>query len=336
TWTNISSGDPTLNGSITNAQNNNAKMAVASNGRLYVIVVVSGRAQYIGFSDNPVAASPTWTAMDLPQTRESDGHIVGLHPGGQGAIHLSIAVDRNNPNTVYVAGDRQDTPFPNFIGARDFSGRLFRGATTVAPTGAVPSPQWDHLTNLNSIPQIPGGGTAHGSSPHADSRDLVLDANGDLINVNDGGIYRRTSPRDNTGDWFSINGDIQTTEFHDVAYDTISNAILIGGAQDTGTPQQITPGSTTWRSVSTADGGDVAVDNITLAASNRSIRYSSFQNLGSFRRDIYGAANNFISRTFIQPAVVGGGAAFQPQFVTPLELNAIDPRRLVIGGFNFV
>ncbi|MBO0725324.1 MAG: DUF11 domain-containing protein, partial [Blastocatellia bacterium] len=336
TWTNISSGDPTLNGVITQAQNNNARMSVASNGRLYIIVVVNGRAQYIGFTDNPTAGNAAWTAMDLPQTRESNGDIEGLHPGGQGSIHLSITADRNDPNTVYVAGDRQDSPFPNFIGSRDFSGRLFRGNTTVAPTGAVPSPQWQHLTNLNSIAQIPGGGTAHNSSPHADSRDLAVDAGGDLLNVNDGGVYRRTSPQNNTGDWFSINGDIQTTEFHDVAYDTISNVILIGGAQDTGTPAQITAGSTTWRSVSTADGGDVAVDNISLASSNRSIRYSSFQSLGSFRREVYDAANTLISRTFPALTVVGGGAPLQAQFVTPVELNAIDPTRLVLGGSNSV
>jgi len=336
TWTNISSGDATLNGIITHAGNNNAEMAVAGNGRLYVIVVVSGRAQYIGFSDNPAAASPAWTAMDLPRTLEPNGEIEGLHPGGQGTIHLSIVVDRNDPNTVYVSGDRQDSPFPNFIGARDFSGRLFRGDTRVAPTGAVPSPQWKHLTHLNSIQQIPGGGTASGSSPHADSREMAVDANGDLIEVNDGGIYRRTSPQNNTGDWFSINGDIQTTEFHDIAYDTTSNTILIGGAQDTGTPQQLTTGSTTWRSVSTADGGDVAVDSRTLAASNLSIRYSSFQNLGSFRREVYDAANNLISRVFPARTVVGGGAPLQPQFVTPLELNTINPSRLVIGGANSV
>jgi Bacterial Ig domain len=346
-WTNISSGDPTLNPVITNAQNTNAEMAVASNGRLYVIVVVSSpivgsRAQYIGFSDNPAAASPTWTAMDLPQTPEPNGVVVGLHPGGQGSIHLSIAVDPNDPNTVYVAGDRQDLPPPpmprlNFIGARDFSGRLFRGNTGVTPTGAVPSPQWKHLTHSNSIQAIQGGGTARGSAPHADSRELVIDAKGDLINANDGGIYRRTSPRDNTGDWFSINGSIQTTEFHDVAYDTISNAIILGGAQDTGSPVQITRGSTTWRSVSTADGGDVAVDNISLASSNQSIRYTSFQMLGGFRREIYDATNTRVGDPFF-PAlmVVGGGAAFQPQFVTPLELNAINPTRLVIGGTNSV
>src|SRR5262249_20596833 len=285
--------------------NNNARMAVGSNGRLYLMVVVSGRAQYIGFTDNPTAGNAAWTAMDLPRTRESNGDIEGLHPGGQGSIHLSITADRNDPNTVYVAGDRQDSPFPNFIGSRDFSGRLFRGNTTVAPTGAVPSPQWQHLTNLNSISQIPGGGTAHNSSPHADSRDLAVDAGGDLLNVNDGGVYRRTSPQNNTGDWLSINGDIQTTEFHDVAYDTISNTILIGGAQDRGPPQQIPRGSTTWRSVPTADGGDVAVDYIPLAAGNQSIRYSSFQNLGSFRREVYAAAKNLISRVSPARTVVG-------------------------------
>jgi Bacterial Ig domain len=346
-WTNISSGDATLNGFITNPQNANAEMAVASNGRLYVIIangspgLPGARAQYIGFSDNPAEAAPTWTAMDLPQTMEPNGVVVGLHPGGQGSIHLAIRVDRNDPNTVYVSGDRQDLPLPplprlNFIGARDFSGRLFRGDTTVAPTGVVPSPQWEHLTHLNSISQIPGGGTASGSSPHADSREMAIDANGDLIEVNDGGIYRRTSPQNNTGDWFSINGDIQTTEFHDVAYDNNSNTIILGGAQDTGTPLQITPGSTTWISLSTADGGDVAVDNITLAAQNQSIRYSSFQNLGAFRRDTFGANNNFISRVFPALTVVGGGAPFVPSFVTPVELNAIDPRRLVLGGANSV
>src|SRR5262245_15997562 len=70
-WTNISSGDPTLNAAITNAQNANAEMAVASNDRLYVIIANGSpmaRAQYIGFSDNPAASAPTWTAMDLPQT----------------------------------------------------------------------------------------------------------------------------------------------------------------------------------------------------------------------------------------------------------------------------
>ena len=204
--------------------------------------------------------------------------VVGLNPkpkpGGQGARHFSIVADPDDANIVYVGGDRQNFPFPNFIGANDFTGRLFRGDTTVAPTGTVPPPQWEHLTHSNAVTAIPGGGTVGGSAPHADSREMVFDANGDLIQVDDGGIYRRTSPEDNTGDWFSLNSDIQVTEFHDIAYDTVSN-IIIGGAQDTGTPQQIIPGGTTWDSISTADGGDVAVDASSLAG--MSIRYSSRQ-----------------------------------------------------------
>jgi hypothetical protein len=336
TWTNISGGDPTLNGIITLDTNSNAEMAVASNGRLYVVIANSGRAQYIGFTDDPAAATPAWTAMDLPRTLESNGEIEGIHPGGDGFLHLSITVDPNDPNTVYVGGDRQDDPFPNFIGALTYSGRLFRGDTIVAPTGAVPSPQWEHLTHSNSIQQILGGGTASGSAPHAGSRDMVIDASGDLIEVDEGGVYRRTSPRDNTGDWFSINGDIQTTEFHNVAYDTNSN-IIIGAAQSVGISQQLTTGSTTWTSVSVGDGSDVAVDNITLAASNLSIRYSNSQIQMNFRREVYDAANNRIGDpVFPALTVVGGGAPLLTRFITPLELNAINPTRLVIGGANSV
>jgi hypothetical protein len=225
--------------------------------------------------------------------------VVGMNPrqtaGSQGAIHASIVIDPDTSTTVYLGGDRQDTPFPNFIGAQDFSGRLFRGDTTIAPTGAVPSPQWEHLTHSTGIAAIPGGGTANSSSPHADSREMMFDANGNLIQVDDGGIYRRTNPADNTGDWFSINGDLQVTEQHDIDYDTVSN-IIISGNQDTGTTQQSASGSLLWHTVQTADGGDVGVDDLSVAGF--STRYSSFQNLGAFQRRVYDAANMLQSTMF--------------------------------------
>lgn len=331
TWTNISHNDLSPGGAdatIKSIGNDNAEMAVAGDGRLYLAVLVLGRAAYIGFSDDHGAS---WTAMDLPQTPEADGTIQGLNPGGQGATNFSIRADSHDPSIVYVGGDRQPDPFPNFLGALDYSGRLFRGDTTVAPTGDVPSPQWQHLTHRNDIAAIPGGGTASSSAPHADSREAVVDALGDLIEVDDGGIYVRTQPHDNTGDWFSINGNIQTTEFHDIAYDTVSN-IIIGGTQDAGTPQQQVPGGTTWQSVSTGDGGDVAVDDSSVAG--MSIRYSSFDDLQDFRRETYDAGNHFVSARNPALAVVKGGSPLQPQFVTPVELNAIDQRRLIIGGLN--
>src|SRR5262249_46116890 len=153
------------------------------------------------------------------------------HPGGQCFVHLSIVADPTNANIVYVGGDRQPDPgpdgiegtnddtFPNSIGAQNFSGRLFRGNAGIAPTGGFPSPQWTALTH---------NGTATNSAPHADSRRMVFDANGNIIESDDGGIYRRTNPTNNTGDWFSVIGNLQVTEFHDIAYDTNSK-VLIGG-----------------------------------------------------------------------------------------------------------
>ncbi len=265
--------------------------------------------------------------------------LVGLSPrekpGGQGGIHFSILVDPADDGTVYIGGDRQDAA-PNAIGAVTSSGRLFRGDASIAPVAPGDptnefSPQWEHLTDDQNA-GFAGGGTASGSAPHADSREMVFDAAGDLIETDDGGIYRRSSPGDNTGDWFSLMGNLQTAEFHDIAYDPISG-IILGGAQDTGTPEQISPGGFTWDSVSTADGGDVAVD--ALIGGGQSLRYTNTQNLGTFRRRVFDAANSQVGAA-VTPAlnILAGGNPIGVQFVTPVVTNNVASDRLIIGGSN--
>lgn len=346
-WRNVTSHDRALNAVFTETltdpnglegSNDNAEMAVARDGRLYLAVLVAGQAQYIGFTDNHGGA---WTAMDLPLTRELDGEVRGLNPrfkpGGQGAIHFSIRADPTRPNIVYVGGDRQDlacnedgNQCGNFIGASDFTGRLFRGNASIAATGGAPSPQWEHLTHSGAIEDIPGGGTASGSAPHADSREMVFDARGDIIQVDDGGIYRRTSPRDNTGDWFSLNGNLQVTEMHDVAYDPLAE-VVIGGNQDTGTVQQPTAQAQVWDTVSVADGGDVAVDATNAPA--YSIRYSSIQFLRLPVRGFYNRANQLIRDEYPSLQVQGVSVyELGPEFgfAQPVILNAIDPSRGVL------
>ena len=85
--------------------------------------------------------------------------------------------------------------------------------------------------------------------------------------------------------------------------------------------------------LSGGDGGDVVVDNITLAGNNQSIRYSSSQNLGGFRRTTWDANNNLINTDF-PAATTTSGQPFDPAFVTPLILDAIDPTRMLIIGDN--
>ncbi|MEO1088689.1 MAG: RTX toxin, partial [Acidobacteriota bacterium] len=258
-----------------------------------------------------------WQSLDVPD----------VNPGGQGYIHFSIAADPYDVNILYVGGDRQEGPFPNAIGATSFTGNLWRGNVT-QPSGS----QFAHLTHSNSVGPV-GGGTASGTAPHADSRDIVFDAWGQLIQVDDGGVYAQTSPRDNTGDWFSLNGNLQATELKDVSYDSVSQSFF-GGAQDNGNHYQLATGSATWGGLLVGDGGDTAVDpNI---APGLSVRYTSTQFLGNFLFTVWNAAGQLTNFDFQDLNVIDGGPAIEPQFYTPIATNQGQGGRLVFGGANAV
>lgn len=312
TWTKVSNA---AMDAVLAAGTSNVKISVGTSNNVYVAIVGGGQLTGLFRSGD---GGTTWTALDLPATIEG-GVPVGIHPGGQGGIHLSIAADLTNANVVYIAGDRQATPFPNSIGATDFSGRVFR-VDASRPAGT----QSAHITHSN---------TSGATSPHADSRDMAIDIAGNLIETNDGGIYKRSTPRLNTGNWSSLIGNLRTTEFHAAGWDSNSR-IAMGGAQDTGSPHQTTTGSFLWLSVSTADGGDVAVND--TGTPGISVRFSSNQFLGGFRRRTYDSSNTFLTQVFLPLTLVGPSAPLLRQFYTPIEINNVAPTRLVIGGANSV
>jgi hypothetical protein len=139
--------------------------------------------------------------------------------GGQGHIHFSLMGNPHDIETVYAGGDTQLAPFPNFIGAVQYSARLFRGNASVESgrqndDDDIVSPQWEHITDWNNVTAMPGGGTASGSAPHADSRDFAMRADGVLLNANDGGVVLLTDPSSNDGDWYGICGSMQNFEAH--------------------------------------------------------------------------------------------------------------------------
>jgi len=345
TWTKVSS--PAMDATIVSYDTNNIEISVGRyTSAVNVGILNFGQLRYGGVFQSPTGLADSWVAMDTPLTNEGGGSVgtnptykpQAGEPGGQGSIHFSI-LGGETSTQVFVGGDRQPAGFedsegfPNAIGAVNYSGRLFRGDSSVASTGLAPSPQWKHLTHVSDAGSMTGGGTASGSSPHADSRDMAHDAGGDLIESDDGGIYVRTSPSSNKGDWFSINGNLQITEQHSIAYDPVSN-IIISGNQDTGTAQQSAAGSLVWNTVSQADGGDVAV-SVNPADSSQSVRYSSFQSLGAFARRVYDAAGNQVGDT-VYPAltVEEGGDPHEPSFVNPVAVNQIDATHLLLGGAN--
>src|SRR5205085_4055438 len=181
---------------------------------------------------------------------------------------------------------------------------------------------------------------AQGTSPHADSRALVFALDGTLWFGNDGGIFRLLDPDNALGQrrWTSLNDSLRPTEIHSVAYDTVSR-IAFAGTQDAGTPMQSAPGSFTWNEWTGGDGGNVAVDADQTAHPGTSIRYSSFQFLGSFNRSTWNAANVPLSLNLVGLLITSGPGAgqklltFDPnvQFYNPYVLNNIDPRRMLIG-----
>src|SRR5262249_3050588 len=133
-----------------------------------------------------------WQMLGMPQTVESGipfGVITETNDGS-GVIHFSLEADRRDPNIVYVGGDAQPSGdgnqfpnpvWPNSIGAINYTGRLFRGDAT-QPLAAI----WTPLTDDFAEPR---GGP--GTAPHADSRDMAFDASGNLLEADDGGVFRR-------------------------------------------------------------------------------------------------------------------------------------------------
>lgn len=308
---------------------NNIELSVTDVGATNAVfagVVNAGRLNGLWRSTDQGA---NWTQLDSPQTNDG-GTVNGLQPegtfkpGSQGGTHFSILADSTDADLVYVGGDRQPSPFPNSLGANEFSGRLFRCDASLAAGSQCAS-----LTH---------NGTSNNSAPHADSREMALDANGDILESDDGGVYRRTSPRDATGAWFTVNGDLQIAEHLSCDYDNVADLILCGN-QDTGVPEQASGGGASWDSVTTADGGFIAVSDPPGAAS--SVRYSSSNRLGSnsFRRRTCTAADVCVNSApgfnvvgtgqTLQNFESSGGNSTLPLY-TPLVMNSVNGDRFIV------
>ena len=285
-WTDISAGITALGNT-----SNNVRLAVGpgASGAVFVAVVNSSAIAGVFRSANQ---GGSWTAMDVPP----------VHPGGQGVINTSIAVDPNNQNLVYIGGDR--------ITVSPFTANIRRGNAA----GAAGS-QFTTIMDAN----------AGNTTPHADSRNMAFDANGNLLQVDDGCIYRRSSPTSSAGTWASVAGNLRLMEVHDLDHDRVSN-ILVIGTQDNGTHMQQTAVNPVWVSINGGDGGDVAIEDSGASG----LRFISSQNLGGFRRVTY-ASTNVQSASVSVPT---SGIVTDPQFVTPVEVNIADPSRLLVGGTN--
>jgi outer membrane autotransporter protein len=290
-----------------------AHLAVGPNGSVAVALYDQSTDKVVALqlSQNSGAA---WTPMSLPAV---------VTPDGQAAANLSVAIDPNNTNIVYLAGTGLRGGDSATIAAYRLT--LQGGTTTIQP--------------------ITDAGTANNSTIHADSRAFAFDAEGRLLLSSDGGIYALTNPETTTGTWASLNGNLSLREAYAVAYDAVSNRLLVA-AQDTGAGYQNTPLGTTYAPFNGGDGVTAAINDRTYAASGESILYSSSQGLADLTRTVVNAQGVILSQDNLFSGVTAPTAKWNFQandfdttgalpFFSQLVLNRNDPTKIAIGT-NYV
>jgi hypothetical protein len=246
------------------------------NNVLYAVVLQTNVAPTdTNFTERVVGVA---RSLDQGGTWRMVQNMVQPIPNGQGTWHLAFAADPTDPNRFFIDGD------------------VSGGFRVTCNDGNPALDSWENISNAG----------ANGTAPHADSRDMKFDANNNLLEADDGGIYRLNSPNNPAvRTWTPVQGSLHNTEFYSLAYDSLNN-VLFGGAQDNGTPGQPGANALGWNLLQGGDGGDVMIDNNQTAHPGQTIRYTSSQNLGGFQRQTFNAANTPVGGATDIPMVVNG------------------------------
>jgi len=259
-----------------------------------------------------------------------NGQSLYLYNGGQYYPHAALVVDPRDPNKFYIGGDRvASTEANNPLGSTVWNGNLFRG--TYNPTTGVTT--WEPITNKFAL---------NNSAPHADARYLYIDASGNLLEGDDGGIYYRSNPSTSNGQWYSLNGNIQTTEMHTARWNSLTHTVL-GAMQDNGTYFQSNPKSPVGYAVNGGDGAIAEVNpNWNYSGSANAALYSSYIYLQSLYRTRVNSSGQYQSTSNIalmlqdsktlinsDEKIAKSYFPFTPTFV----LNSQDKTRFIAGGY---
>jgi hypothetical protein len=165
----------------------------------------------------------TWSDQTFGMPQVLGGTNIYPRKPGQGWYDIAVAVDPSNANVVYAGGTSNG-------GAPGLAESLDGGNT------------WSVIAD----------GT------HTDIHAMDFDANGKLLNGNDGGIWRLDNPAPSSLKWTDINSNLQITQFTGIALHPTDPNIAYGGSQDNGTEKFTgVPG---WKMVVGGDGGFVRID----------------------------------------------------------------------------
>ncbi len=287
TWSPIF-GSANAGGVINTTDQTQIQLATGPNGAIAAGVVDVATSKLVGLylSQN---GGTTWQSLPVPV----------VNPGSQGNTNFTLAVDPNNTNYVYVAGDSRQNPPYTLLAFR-----VDAGSSTITS-----------ITDAN---------TADNSTVHPDSRAMAFDANGQLIVSTDGGVYMRTQPQSDAGSWKTLNGNLSAIEAYQAAFGANSHLVAVA-AQDNSAMLESAVGSPVYNEITGGDGTVAVVNDTTLAGD--SVYYLAVQKLAGLTRVVVDSNGNTVAND-----QVNFNTAVNGQFNTPFVLNKIDPSLIAIGG----
>jgi len=176
----------------------------------------------------------------------------------QGDYDTTLAIAPTNANYIYAGGAM--TSFgPTFSGAPIES---FNGGTT-----------WVDIAT-----------DAAGHGPHSDFHGVGFDAAGNLIDGDDGGVFKLSNPTNQkTQPWSDLNTNLNAIQFYGIAVDPTNAAVAYGGHQDNGTVKYT--GNLGWTQIQVGDGGITRLD-----PTNQLRLYQEYIDV-SLKRSNHGGAN---------------------------------------------
>jgi len=162
---------------------------------------------------------------------------------------------------------------------------------------------------------------------HVDSRGMAFDAMGDLLECDDGGIYRLHNPDRNDRLWSSLVGNIRVTEMISIAYDPISHN-LVGTSQDNGDMSQSSRDGYAAVEVGLGgDGLDVGVDSTSMLP--YTLHYYSKIGDPGLWRSRYDSNGTRVDLQALQRVVNGSGGQTVDSGL--FILNAVDPTKMLVS-----
>ena len=278
----------------------------------------------------------TWTLLNAPNA-----------PVGATFGRISVAISKaSNMNVLYIAAEDNTTTghLARFVRS-DNAGASFTDLTAGTPNYMGGQGWYDTtlLVDPTSSAIVYAAGAANANSmlrstnsgatwtdishtgvvvqPHVDHHGVDFDANGKLLDGDDGGIYRLADPTVPT--WANLNGDLNTIQFEGIGLHPTNPNIVIGGSQDNGT--ELYTGALLWTEVEGGDGGLAQ-----FSPTNGSVVYhqSPVQSFGAgnfFRRSTDGGVS-WITRT------TGMSGDNTQNFYAPFSVDPGNGNRVLYGA----